>query len=226
MVNARRLLSLTLVASLGSFSLAGCGAPTAGSLTNVPASGSAQASSVTSASALATDFATQLCASGFKATAKGAVVTVEDPNGPVTYDFSATPQTGKVTFRAGEIVSSLDTRADGTRMIPVRLIMIAAKMVWGGAKAWYWYSHTHTGAAYSREDLAKAIVYGMIQGGVSGLPLGFLWSRLMPIVWKWVTGEAPIAPTLRTLFEFMKHDLNQVTDVLAEAERLQPQGNQ
>ncbi|MNY28684.1 hypothetical protein D3C86_1626730 [compost metagenome] len=60
----------------------------------------------------------------------------------------------------------------------------------------------------------------MIKEGVGGLPFGFLWSRLTPYVWKWVTGEAPIKPTLRELFELMKKDLFGISSILVEAETL------
>lgn len=213
-------LCLSLALSLATVSLTGCG-------TMVPSvseggATSAKASSLKSRTGveLASGFADQMKQAGAKVRLAGAVVTLETEGGEVvTYDFSQTPKTGKVIFRAGEVVTTLDYDAD-SKMIPLRVVYVAAKMLYGGAKAWYWYTQTHQGDAYKKEELVKAILYGVIKEGVGALPFGFLWSRLTPYVWKWVTGEAPIKPTLRELFELIKKDLFGISSILIEAETL------
>lgn len=222
MSHAPRILSLALVASLLSGSLVGCGQPVT-TLGDVPGSGQTRVASVKTGPVMAQEFAAQMRQSGLTATVQGAVVTVSGEEGTVQYDFTRTPQTHQVVFRADGVETTLSYQAED-RILGTRLIMIAAKMAWGGGKAWYWYTHSHQGADYSREELVKAVVYGMIKGGLSGLPFGFLWSRLTPIVWKWVTGEAPLAPTLKDWFELIKRDLGLVAGVVEEAERLQAQG--
>lgn len=222
MSRSRRILSLALVASLLSVSLAGCGQP-ATTLVDVPGAGQSRVAAVQTGSAIAQDFARQMRASGFQATVHGAVVTVTGEDGAVQYDFTNTPQTRQVIFRADGVVSAIDYQSD-ERVLGTRLVMIAVKMAWGGAKAWYWYTKSHQGGSYNREEHVKAVVYGMIKGGLSGLPFGFLWSRLTPIVWKLVTGEAPIAPTLKDWFELIKRELGAVAEVVQEAERLQRLG--
>lgn len=218
--------ALALVVSLSSLWLVGCGV-TPQQIGDVPRADQSRAAAITlSPSQLAQDFAKQVEATGAKVTVKGAVVTLQDAEGkPVSYDFTNTPKTHKVVFKAGEVTTSIDYQnGEITPQIAVRLILIGVKMVYGGAKAWWWYTHTHTGSSYNREELVKAILYGIISEGVGGLPGGFLWKRLMPIVWKWVTGEAPIKPTLKDLFELMKKDVGDVAAILAEGERLQRAG--
>lgn len=217
-------VALALVASLSSLWLVGCGVSPQqlGS-----SSGQSRAAAITESPAqLASDFARPLSASGAKVTVTGAVVTLQDAEGqPVTYDFTHTPKTHKVVFKAGEVTTSLDYQGgEVSGQVAWRLIYIGAKMIYGGAKAWWWYTHTHTGANYHREELVKAIVYGIISEGVGGLPGGFLWKRLLPLVWKWVSGEAPIKPSLKDLFELMQKDVGEVAAILAEGERLQRAG--
>lgn len=217
-------VALALVASLSSLWLVGCGVTpqTIGS-----SSEQSRAAAITlSSSQLAGDFAKHLTAAGAKVTVKGAIVSLQDAEGkPVTYDFTHTPKTKKVVFKAGEVTTSLDYQnGEITGQIAWRLVLIGVKMVYGGAKAWYWYTHTHTGADYDRTELVKAIVYGIISEGVGGLPGGFLWKRLLPLVWKWVSGEAPIKPSLKDLFDLMKKDVGEVAEILAEGERLQRAG--
>jgi len=220
---SKKGVALALVASLSSLWLVGCGVTPQQLGASTNSTESRAAATTLSSSQLANDFAKQLASTGAKVTVKGAVVTVIDQDGkPVTYDFTNTPKTQKVVFKASDVTSTIDYQTDAR--IAVRLILIGVKMVYGGAKAWYWYTHTHTGADYNREELVKAIVYGIISEGVGGLPGGFLWKRLMPLVWKWVTGEAPIKPTLKDLFELMKKDVNDVASILAEGEALQRAG--
>lgn len=217
-------VALALVVSLSSLWLVGCG------VTPQPiktASEATRAAAITqSPSQLAADFAKPLAASGVAVTVQGALVILQDAEGkPVTYDFSQTPKTKKVVFKAGEVTTTLDYQnGEVTGQIAWRLVYIGVKMVYGGAKAWWWYTHTHTGANYDRTELVKAIVYGIIAEGVGGLPGGFLWKRLLPLVWKWVSGEAPIKPTLKDLFDLMKKDVGEVAAILAEGERLQRAG--
>lgn len=217
-------VALALVVSLSSLWLVGCG------ITPQPiktASEATRAAAITqSPSQLAADFAKPLAASGVAVTVQGALVILQDAEGkPVTYDFSQTPKTKKVVFKAGEVTTTLDYQnGEVTGQIAWRLVYIGVKMVYGGAKAWWWYTHTHTGANYDRTELVKAIVYGIIAEGVGGLPGGFLWKRLLPLVWKWVSGEAPIKPTLKDLFDLMKKDVGEVASILAEGERLQRAG--
>lgn len=213
-------LCLSLALSLATVSMTGCGVAVP-SLSESGSSGVTRASASTKSGVqLASAFAEQMKQSGAKVRLAGAVVTLETQDGEaVTYDFSQTPKTGKVTFRAGEVVTTLDYDAD-SKMIPLRVIYVATKMLYGGAKAWYWYTKTHEGDAYKKEELVKAILYGVIKEGLGSLPFGFLWSRLTPYVWKWVTGEAPIKPTLRELFDLLKKDLFGISNILIEAETL------
>lgn len=213
-------LCLGLAASLATLTMTGCGVAMPGDTLSPNGASTARTSSVTTGAALAAAFADEMRQAGAKVRLAGAVVTVETQDGePVSYDFTQTPKTGKVTFRAGEVVTTLDHQAD-TKMVPVRVVYVAAKMLYGGAKAWYWYTKTHEGASYKKEELVKAILYGVISSGLGGLPFGFLWERLTPYVWKWVTGEAPLKPTLRELYELLKKDLLGVSTILIEAETL------
>ncbi|HEY9899589.1 MAG TPA: hypothetical protein V6D00_10450 [Pantanalinema sp.] len=214
-------LCLGLAASLAMVSMTGCGVAVPSSFSQDGASGASRASATTrNGVELASAFAEQMKQGGAKVRLAGAVVTVETKDvEAVSYDFTQTPKTGKVTFRAGEVVTTLDYDAD-SKMIPVRVVYVAAKMLYGGAKAWYWYTKTHEGASYKKEELVKAILYGVISEGLGGLPFGFLWERLTPYVWKWVTGEAPLKPTLRELFELVKKDLLGISTILIEAETL------
>lgn len=213
-------LSMGLAISLSSAYLAGCGQLPSQTVTDVPTADQSRTASVLkSPQQFATTFAAQLEAKGIHAKVKGAVVTLESENGVnPSYDFSQTAKTNKVVFRAGEVVSEIDYPSN-ERILPAAVLLLTTKMIWGGASAWYWYARTHEGENFSKEELTKAIVYGMVRGGVSGLPFGFLLKRLTPIVWKWVTGEQPIHPTLRDLFELMKKDLQQIGAIVAEAEK-------
>lgn len=222
---SQKSVALALVVSLSSLWLVGCGV-TPQPLRGASDSTESRAAAVTKTpDQLAHDFARQLEGTGAKVTVKGAVVTLSDAEGkPVRYDFTRTPQTHQVVFTAGEVTTSVDYQNENNARIAVRLILVGVKMIYGGAKAWWWYTHTHTGSDFNREELAKAIAYGIISEGVGGLPGGFLWKRLMPLVWKWVTGEAPIKPTLKDLFELMKKDVSDVAAILEEGERLQRAG--
>lgn len=225
-VLSKQGVALALVVSLSSLWLVGCGV-TPQRLGDVPQPDQSRTAAISqSPSQLANDFARDLNAAGAKATVKGAVVTLQDADGqPLTYDFTHTPKTKKVVFKAGEVTTTLDYQnGEVSGQIAMRLIWIGVKMVYGGAKAWFWYTKTHQGSNYSREELVKAIVYGIISEGVGGLPGGFLWKRLLPLVWKWVSGEAPIKPSLKDLFDLMKKDVGEVAAILAEGERLQRAG--
>lgn len=215
----RKQLSLGLAIALGSTYLTGCGQLPGQLITDVPTSEQSRAAaSLPSKQQLATNFAAQLRAQGIDAKVQGAVVTLALEHGvSPAYDFSQTNKTGKVMFKAGEVVTEVDYSSN-QRILPVAILLVSTKMIWSGASTWFWYTRTHEGEAFSKEELVKAITYAMIKGGVAGLPLGFLLKRLTPIVWKWVTGETPIRPTLRDYFELMKKDLQRIGEILKEAE--------
>lgn len=214
----RKRLSMCLAIVLGSAYLAGCGAPP--NLTGISSSGQSRAAAAAKTpQQMATTFKAQLQSRGIESQVLGAVVNLEAEDGVTpSFDFSATPKTRKVVFRAGTIVTEIEDPSQ-ERVLPTPLPLLGIKMIWGGAKAWYWYTHTHEGANYSAEELQQAILYGMIHSGVAGLPFGFLLKYLTPIVWKWVTGDQPLRPTLRDLFELMKKDLLSVSKILADAEK-------
>lgn len=206
-------LRVLLAASLVTLPLAGCGyVPTSGGQAGVEST--LQASASRTPAQYAKRFAASLEGQG-KVTVKGAVVTWETPEGgAVHYDFTKTPSTGKVTFRAGEVVADLEYQENQAQSL--RLVWVAVRMVYGGVRAHFWYKNNHTGSEYNREDHAKAILYGMLAQGVAGLPGGFLWKALMPIVWKWITGETPIKPN--SLFQIWLKDKDAIADILRQAE--------
>lgn len=208
-------LRILLACSLVTLPLAGCGqVPT--TIGQTASDKSLAATASRSPSELAHRFAETLEGQG-KVTVRGAVVTLETAEGgPVQYDFTKTPATGKVTFRAGEYVAQLDYQEN--QIQSWRVVWIAVRMIYGGARAYYWYKDTHTGSNFNREELAKAVIYGMLSQGVAGLPAGFLWKRLFPIVWKWVLGEAPIKPN--SLFQRWLADKDEIAGILREAEAL------
>ncbi len=207
-------LRILLACSLVTLPLAGCGQlPTAYGQKSTD--NSLSAASVKSTD-MAQRFAVTLEGQG-KVTVRGAVVTLVTPEGgPVQYDFTRTPSTGKVTFRAGEYVAELDYQ--DSQIQSWRLVWVAVRMIYGGTRAYFWYKNNHTGSNFSREDLAKAVIYGMLSQGVAGLPAGFLWKRLFPIVWKWVLGEDPIKPN--GLFHRWLEDKEAIINILQEAETL------
>jgi hypothetical protein len=192
----RRIISLTLAASLLSLSLAGCGAPatplTGAAPGRTKASG-VQAQTLT-ADQMAQQFANQLALrGGDRPRVRGAVVTVATAGGPdATYDFTETPRTGMVTFRAGEFETTFKYSAkDGEingKAVPAILVAIAVKMVWGGTVAFAKYWLTHRGDEFNRKDCVKAVVYGMVSEGLTAIPGigGALSHFLWPIAWKWV----------------------------------------
>lgn len=223
---SKKGVALALVVSLSSLWLVGCGI-TPQRLGDVPQAEESRVAAISQTpSQLANEFAADLKAAGAQVSVKGAVVTLKDAEGkPVTYDFSLTPKTRKVVFKAGEVETTLDYQnGEVTSQIAMRLVWIGVKMVYGGAKAWFWYTKTHQGSSYNREELVKAVLYGIISEAVGGLPGGFLWKRLLPLVWKWVSGEAPLKPSLKDLFDLMKKDVGEVAAILAEGERLKRAG--
>lgn len=213
MPRAQSGLRLLLACSLVTLPLAGCGQLPTGTFAADTAR--VTAASV-SASEMARRFAEARQAEGHgKATVQGAVVTLTTPEGgSVRYDFTRTPQTAKVTFRAGEYVAELEYQ--DSQVQAWRMVWVAVRMIYGGTKAHFWYLSQHTGSAYNREDHVKAVVYGMISQGVAGLPGGFLWKYLVPIVWKWILGEAPIKPN--QLFNIWLQDKDAVIEALRQAE--------
>lgn len=222
---SKKGLSLALVMSMGSLSLVGCGASPLQRLGEKESAPAHAASVVLRPEQMARTFAAELKATtGVVPVVQGAVVSLKAADGSVvTYDFAQTPQTGKVVFRAGDVTSTIAYgRQAGPTMMPWSLIFTAVKMVWGGAKAWWWYDHTHQGSDFNRADLVKAILYGICNEAVGSLPVGFLWQRLFPIVWKWVTGEDPIRPaSVATRFERLKADAPAIAAILQEGYRLQ-----
>jgi len=208
-------LRILLAVSLVTLPLAGCGQVPA-SFGQTAGENSLNASSA-KAPELARRFAATLEGQG-KVSVNGAVVTLVTPEGgPVHYDFTKTPKTGKVTFRAGEYVTEIDQHDNQVQSW--RMVWIAVRMIYGGTKAHFWYKNNHSGSSYNREDHAKAIIYGMLSQGVAGLPVGFIWKRLFPIVWKWVLGEAPIKPN--SLFQLWLEDKEAIMDILVEAQTFQ-----
>ncbi len=207
-------LRILLACSLVALPLTGCGQVP----TQIGTNSSANQLSASSATgpALAKRFAETNEGQG-QATVQGAIVTLTTPEGgSVQYDFTDTPKSGKVTFRAGEFIAEVDYQDSQARSL--RVVWIAVRMIYGGSKAYYWYKQNHTGSDFNREDLVKAVVYGMLSQGVAGLPVGFLWKRLFPIVWKWVLGEAPIKPN--ALFNNWLDNKQEIIDLLREAESL------
>lgn len=225
---SKKGLSLALAMSLGSLSLVGCGASPLQRLGGTQPAPAHAASVVLSPEQMAQAFAAELKATtGVVPGVQGSVVTLKAADGSlVTYDFAQTPRTGKVVFRAGDVTSTIAYAGQaGPAMVPWSLIFTAVKMVWGGAKAWWWYDHTHQGPDFNRDDLVKAILYGVCNEAVGSLPLGFLWQRMFPIVWKWVTGEDPIRPdSVATRFERLKSDAPAIAQILQEGYQLQHAG--
>lgn len=206
--------------------VAGCGQPimVAGQM----AAPVRQAAATPSAEAMAAEFASGFATDDtFKATRRGTVVTVSGPEGILlTYDFTRTPQTGTVTVRSGATTTEIKVDANTPKVTGWFIAKIAIRMVYGGVKAYIKYTKSHTGSDYNREDLVKAVVYGMLSQGVAGLPGGFLWKRLMPIVWEWIFNEPPIIPrtsTAKAIYERWSKDLPQIEAILRE---YQKQGGQ
>jgi hypothetical protein len=182
----------------------------------------ATATATTSAEAMAGNFAASFAPDDtFKAERRGAIVTVTGPEGIVlTYDFTRTPQTGKVTVRSGN--TTTETKVDGEtpKAVGWLIAKIAIRMVYGGVKAYITYTHNHTGADYNRDDLVKAVIYGMVEQGVGGLPGGFIWKRLVPIVWEWIFHEPPIHRTsAKAIYERWSKALPQIEDILRDYQK-------
>jgi hypothetical protein len=218
----KRGTALIVAIACASMALVGCGETPTRVGGDVPGPDAPRTASLSQTPGqLANSFAATVRAQGLTAHVKGGVVTLTASDGtPLSYDFSQTPKTNKVTFRAGDVVTTFDYNGQvGHNTIPWNVIWIAVKMVWGGAKAWWWYTHTHQGPDFNQEDLVKAIVYGMVQGAVGALPAGFLWDKLLPYVWKWITGEDPIAPSIAAAFDRMKGDINAVAQIVQDAQK-------
>jgi hypothetical protein len=213
-MRSQRGVSLTLATLLLA---AGCGQPVMlASQPTLPVR-QAAATATLSADAMAAKFAAGFAGDpDFQATRQGAVVTLKGPEGiTLTYDFTRAPQTGKVTIQSG--TTKTETTLDGETPAEVAwtIAKIAVRMVYGGVKAYITYTKNHTGSDFNREDLVKAVVYGMLSQGVAGLPGGFLWKRLLPIVWEWIFNEPPIhRTTAKAIYQRWSKDLPKIEAIL------------
>lgn len=188
---ARRAIAIVVASSLFSLSLAGCGAP-ATQISGAPTGVTAQAQSYSSAQ-LALIFARQLEAqTGRMPDVRGPQVVLRTAEGEdAIYDFSNTPRTGKVVFRAGDLQTEFEWSPGdqvNVKAVPAWVVAIAVKMVWGGTKAFLRYWITHPGNKFDKKDCVKAVVFGMVAEGLTAVPVlgGVLSGYLWPIAWKWV----------------------------------------
>jgi hypothetical protein len=178
-----------------------------------------QASTTLSAETLATRFAANFADDAdFKAERRGAVVILRGPEGiELSYDFTRAPQTGKVTIQSGNTRTETTIDSEASAQVAWTVAKVAIRMVYGGVKAYITYTKNHQGSSYNREDLAKAVLYGMLSQGVAGLPGGFLWKRLMPIVWEWIFNEPPISrSSVKEIYQRWSKALPQIEAILRE----------
>lgn len=190
----QRAIAAVLAGSFLSLSLAGCGspAPTAESSAQSGIVAQSQRPAATSpelARRFADEFQRQ---TGTRPLVVGDQVRMTGADGePVSYDFSQTPKTGFVTFRAGEFETKFkwSTKEQiGNDAVPAILVAIAVKMVWGGTKSFLIYYLKHPGDKFNKHDCVKAVLFGMVAEGLTAIPVvgGVLSSILWPIAWKWV----------------------------------------
>ena len=190
---ARRAIAIVVASSLLGLSLTGCGAPAsplAG--TGIGTASGVQAQAYTSAQ-LALKFARQIEAqTGKMPEVRGTQVILRTAEGEdAIYDFSHTPSSGKVVFRAGDLQTEFKWSPEdqvNTKAIPAIVVAVAVKMVWGGTKAFLKYWLTHRGDEFDKKDCVKAVVFGMVAEGLYAVPVvgGVLGGYLWPIAWKWV----------------------------------------
>lgn len=229
---ARRTTAVVLATSMLGLSLAGCGAP-ATQLAGAPSAVKAQARTYTSAQ-LALKFARQIEAqTGKMPEVRGSQVIIRTAEGEdAVYDFSNTPSSGKVVFRAGDLTTEFEWAPGdqvNTKAIPAIVVAIAVKMVWGGTKAFLKYWLTHPGDKFVKKDCVKLVVFGMVAEGLTAIPVvgGILSSLLWPIAWKWVDkwidGNWPW--DAKKFFEMgldMKDEVAKaLQDAIAQSEQLQ-----
>jgi hypothetical protein len=202
--------------------VAGCGQPII--LANQAVAPVRQAAVATSVSAeeLAAQFAANFAGDAeFKAERRGAVVILRGPEDiELSYDFTRAPQTGKVTIQSGNTKTETTIDTQPTAKVGWLVAKIAIRMVYGGVKAYIKYTKTHTGSNYNKEDLVKAVIYGMVSQGVGGLPGGFIWKRLLPIVWEWIFNEPPIhRGTAKEIYQRWSKELPQIEAILREYQK-------
>lgn len=212
-----RGLCLTLATSV---LLAACGQPIR--MASGPIMPLQAATAVAPAATLAADFAAGFAKDeAFQAIPHGAIVTVTGPEGiELTYDFSRTPQTGKVTIRSGNTTTETTLDGETPKVATWFIAKLAIRMIYGGVKAYVVYTHNHTGSDYDKNDLIKAVLYGVLSQGVAGLPGGFLWKRLLPIVWEWIAHEPPIhRTTAKAIYERWSRDLPKIEAILRDYQK-------
>lgn len=221
-----RHISMGLMASILGMTAAGCGQVPATPLAQpVPVQTLSQGAGM-SASELASRFAASFSGdTEFRAVRQGSLVTLTGPEDiRLVYDFTRTPDTGKVRIQTGDAVVETPYPADA-RGVAWTVTKIAIRMVYGGVKAYLKYMDTHPGNV-DKKELAEWILYGMLKYGVGGLPGGFLWKRLFPIVWRWVVGDPPPVRklTAKQLYQRWSKDLPEIEAILREYFRQQSQG--
>lgn len=218
MFQRRRGLSLALASGILTVSLTGCGQLFQDTL---PVEWRANEQS-DDAESLARAFASSLRLPVDQVTVDGSTVRILGvADVPMVYDFSQAAMTGRVDVRVGDYRTQIERRELAGTDVAWMAIKLATRMVWGGAKAYFWYWRTHKGDQYVREDAVKAVIYGMLASGVAGLPGGFLWKRLLPIVWKWVVGEEPIKKkTLSEIFTRFMRDVKEIAKIIEESAAL------
>ncbi|MBC7542339.1 MAG: hypothetical protein H7338_06375 [Candidatus Sericytochromatia bacterium] len=218
-MGSRRAISASLAGMFLGFSVAGCGATPAVLHASAPTVPMAQATRTGEPSAvLAQRFADAFAGDAdFKAVPTGSVVTLTGPDAIVlVYDFTRTPQTGKIQVQAGQYRTEVTADTGAQRDVYWTIAKVAIRMVYGGVKAYIKYTKAHQGAIV-KDDLVKAVLYGMVSQGVQGLPGGFLWKRLLPIVWEWVFNEPPITRTsIKQIYERWSRDLGKIEAILRE----------
>lgn len=220
-MTGRRRISLALAATFLALPLASCG-QLAAQPPVLPSAANAQ-SVRPSADVLASRFARAWQTDpDFHATLQGQRVLIQGPDDlRLVYDFTRTPATGKVRLTVGNQTSDLPY-VDNAQEVSWTVAKMAVRMVYGGVKAYYKYKKTHTGPDFNREDLVKAVLYGMLSQGLSGLPGGFLWKQLLPIVWQWILNEPPITlTTVKQTYERWAKDLGKIEAILREYQRQQ-----
>lgn len=214
MFQRRRGLSLALASGFLTLSVTGCGQL----FQETWPADVAVLEQTPSATGMAAAFADKLQRSHDHVRLEGTTVQIDGvADLPMVYDFAQTAQTGQVQVQVGDYRTTVDYRELAETDVAWMAVKLATRMVWGGAKAYVWYWRTHKGDQYSREDAVKAVIYGMLANGVSGLPGGFLWKRLLPIVWKWVVGEDPIKKkTLKEVFARFMQDVKEVAKIIEQ----------
>ena len=219
-MRGQQAVSASLAGLFLGLTVAGCGAvrPVAATSAPLPVMAQSQASADVLAQHFADAFATD---ADFKVSRQGPIVTVHGPQDiTLVYDFTRTPQTGTIQVQSGPYRTEVTAETGAQRNVYWIIAKVAIRMVYGGVKAYYTYTHNHTGSDYNKDDLVKAVIYGMLSQGVQGLPGGFLWKRLLPIVWEWIMHEPPITRTsIKQIYERWSQDLPKIEAILKEYQK-------